>query len=71
MANPIKRFLKRTFGKKFTIADVILLSIIIGFPVYKIFTGGFMDLIEDFGAFIWVGVFVAFIISVLLKRARK
>jgi len=66
-----KGFIKKTFGKKFTIADALLISIILGFPIYKLWTGDFVKLIEDFAGYIWAGVVVGYIGYVIIKRAKK
>jgi len=69
--NLFKNFFRKTFGKKFTIADGILLAIIIGYPLYIFFTGNIKEIIEDGFKTIWVLVIFAYIINILIRKAKR
>lgn len=62
---------KKTFGSKLGIADIILILAIIGYPIYVGFKEGFQVIIEEFAGFIWAGVLVAYIVNLLIRKAKK
>lgn len=66
-----KGFIKKTFGKKFGISDLLLLGIILGYPAYVVYKGGIEILLGDVIRYLWTGVVVAYVAYFLVKRARK
>lgn len=75
-----KSFWDRTFGKKFGLYDVILLLILISYPVYVYYSNttdfilinaGIDAIVKDIGGYAWGGVFVAYFIGFIIRRAKK
>lgn len=66
-----KSWIKKVFGRRFALADVILITLIIGYPAYILFTQGFKKIIEDFAGQIWAGIFVGYVVYTLIRRARR
>lgn len=75
-----RSFIQRTFGKKFTYADFILILIIIGFPVYLYFNvqygfilinQGISEVIKQFGGYVWFGVMGYYILKFIKIQAGK
>jgi len=72
-----KGFWRRTFGKKFNIWDFLLLSLLLSYPTYLFYTlnWDFLELsktlLNSVGAFIWGGILVAYLVRLIVNKAKK
>jgi len=66
-----KKLMKKLFGKKFDLFDVILLAITIGYPLYLWSVGELGDLITSVGNYIYIALIITLLLKALVQKARK
>lgn len=67
----MENIIKSTFGRKFNGWDILLLSLLIGYPVYIITQEGLKGLITEIASYIYAAIIIVWIVNVLLKKAKK
>lgn len=72
-----RKWWKNIFGTRFDIWDLILISIIIGYPAYIITSQNlnlaqfFQMMLAEVGQYIWSAILIALIVKLIVNRAKK
>lgn len=69
--NIVQRWIKRNFGNKFNIWDVVLLALIIGSVWYLYNLYGIQGFYEELATGIFYAVIIGFIVNRVRTKARR
>lgn len=71
MARKKRNWFTQTFGKRLGISDLLLVSVIVGYPIYLYFTGELKLLPKEILSSMWGAFVVVWIVTFLLKKAKR
>ena len=66
-----RTLIQKLFGKRFNLADIIFIVLILGYPLYLGITKGLNVLLEDFASQIWSGIVIGYFVFFFLRRVKR